>query len=84
MEPMPIVSLTPKHGIRCVFGISLRGRLLLLLTPRCRGNGIIRRTIGDAFERVGDARQFEGDLIGSGRPFQHNNAFSAEVKNRPE
>jgi hypothetical protein len=55
-----------------------------LLTPRCRGNGIIRGTIGDALECVCDARQLEGDLVGTGRPFQHDDSFSAGGKSRPE
>jgi hypothetical protein len=54
------------------------------LTPRCRGNGIIRGTIGDALECVCDARQLEGNLVGTGRPFQHDDSFTAEVKSRPE
>jgi hypothetical protein len=79
-----MVCLAPKYGIRYTSGFSLRWRLYLLLTPRCRGNGIIRRTIGNALECVGDARQLPRNLIGSARPFQHDNPFSAEVENRPE
>jgi hypothetical protein len=79
-----ILSLSPEHGIRYAFGVSLRRRLYLLLTPRRCGNCIIRRTIRDAIECVGNARQLESKLIGSARPFQHDDAFSAEVQSREE
>jgi hypothetical protein len=52
--------------------------LHLLLTPRGSGNRKIRRTIGDALECVRNTRQLECDLVGSARPLQHDNPFSAE------
>ena len=78
------MSLSPEHGIRYAFGVSLRRRLYLLLTPRRRCDGIIGWSIDDALECVCDARQFEGNLVGTARPFQQDNSFSAEVKSSPE
>ena len=40
--------------------------------------------IGDALERVCDSGQLEGDLVGPVRPFQHDDAFAAEVQGSPE
>jgi len=83
-ETRPRRPLTPKHGIRHTLRLSLRGRLWLELTPGRRRNRAIRRTIGDALESVGDTGLFEGNLVGSVRPLQHDDAFSAEVKGGPE
>jgi len=58
--------------------------LRLKLTPRRGRDRAIRRTIGDAFERVCNSGQFECNLVGSVRPFQHDDAFPAEVKGGPE
>jgi len=66
------------------FEFPLGGQLHLLLTPRRSCNGIIGRVIGDALECVRDARQLEGNLVGTARPFQHDDSFSAEVKGGPE
>jgi len=79
-----IVSLTPKDGIRYALGRSLWGRWRLKLTPRGRGNGTFCRTIGDAIERVGNARQFKCKLVDPARSLQYDNSFSAEVKSDPE
>jgi hypothetical protein len=76
--------LTPEHGIRYAFGLSLWSRLHLKLTPGGRRNRTIRWTISDALESVGDARQLEGNLVRSARPLQNNHSFSAEVESRPE
>jgi hypothetical protein len=56
----------------------------LKLTPRGRSNGTFCRTIGDAIERVSNARQFKRKLVDSARPLQNDNSFSAEVKSDPE
>jgi hypothetical protein len=40
--------------------------------------------IGNALERVCDSGQLEGDLVGPVRPFQHDDAFAAEVHGGPE
>jgi hypothetical protein len=79
-----IVSLTPNHGIRYALGVSLWGRWRLKLTSRGRCNGTFCRTIGDAIERVSNARQFKCKLVDSARPLQYDNSFSAEVKSDPE
>jgi hypothetical protein len=54
-----------------------------MTSHRC-GNCTICRTIGDALECVGDAGQLERNLVGSARPLQHDDPFSAEVKSDPE
>jgi hypothetical protein len=77
-------ALSPKHGIGNVFGVARRRRLYLLLAARSCRNGIISGAIGDALESVGNARQLEGHLVGPGRSFQHDDAFSAEVESSPE
>jgi hypothetical protein len=79
-----IVSLTPNHGIRYALGVSLWGRWRLKLTSRGRCNGTFCRTIGDAIERVSNARQFKCKLVDPARPLQYDNSFSAEVKSDPE
>jgi len=58
--------------------------LHLNLTPRGRRNCTIRRTIGDALERVSNARQLECNLFSSARPLQQDDPFSAEGNSRPE
>jgi hypothetical protein len=60
------------------------GRLRLKLTPRGRFNGTLSRTIGDALERVSNARQFKCKLVDPARPLQDDNSFSTEVKSDPE
>jgi len=40
--------------------------------------------IGDTLESVSDAGQLVGNLVGSTRPLQHDDAFAAEVKSCPE
>jgi hypothetical protein len=70
--------------MRYALGFSLRGRLRLKLTPRGRSNGTFCRTVGDAIERVSNARQFKCKLVDPARPLQYDNSFSAEVKSDPE
>ena len=77
-------SLAPKHGIRNAVRLSLQGRLCLKLPPRRGRNCAICGMIGDALERVCDSGQLEGNLVGSVRPFQHDDAFAAEVQGSPE
>src|SRR5882672_11830312 len=79
-----MVPLTSEHGIGDTWRLALRGLLRLLLTPRCGCNRVIRRTIGDALERVCDAGQLERNLVGSAGPLQHDDSFSAEVQRSPE
>src|SRR6266850_6657286 len=79
-----MVPLTSKHGIGATWRLALRGRLRLLLAPRCGCNRVIRRTIGDALERIRDAGQLERNLVGSAGPLQHDDPFSTEVKRSPE
>ncbi len=79
-----MVPLTSEHGIGDPWRLALRGLLRLLLTPRCGCDRVIRRTIGDALERVRDTGQLERNLVGSAGPFQHDDSFSAEVESSPE
>jgi hypothetical protein len=58
--------------------------LRLNLTPRRRRNRTIRRTIGDALERVCNSGQLECNLVRSVRPLQHHNPFPAEVNSGPK
>jgi hypothetical protein len=48
------------------------------------GNGAIRGAVGDAFERVGYARDLKDKLVNGVGPFQNHNAFAAEVEGHPE
>jgi hypothetical protein len=52
--------------------------------PGGRSNGTFGRPIGDAIERVGNARQFKCKLVDPARPLQYDSSFSAEVKSDPE
>jgi hypothetical protein len=70
--------------MRCALGLSLWGRWRFKLTSRGRSNGTFCRTIGDAIERVSNARQFKCKLVDPARPLQYDNSFSAEVKSDPE
>jgi len=83
-ETRPLRPLTSKHGIGNASRLSLWRRLRLKLPSRRRRDGAIRRLIGDSLERIGDAGQFERNLVGSVRPFQHDDAFAAEVKGSPK
>src|SRR5713101_2038939 len=77
-------SLTSKHGIRHTSGLSLRRRLHLALTSRGRRNCTVFRTIGEVLECVRNTGQLECNLVGSARPLQHDDPFSAEVESSPE
>ena len=55
-----------------------------MLAARGGGDGVVGGTIGNALEGVGDAGQLEGKLLGSGRAFQDDDTFSAEVESGPE
>jgi len=79
-----IVFLTTKHRIRNALGFSWWWRLRQLLAPRRRRNHFISGTIGDALECVRDAGQLKCNLLRSARPFQHDDAFSTEIKSGPE
>jgi hypothetical protein len=79
-----IAGLSAKHRVSATFRVARRGRLRLLLAARGGGDGVVGGTIGDAFERVGDAGQLEGKLLGSSRALQDDDAFSAEVESGPE
>jgi hypothetical protein len=70
--------------MRHALGLSLWGRLRLKLTPRGRANGTFCRMIGDAIERVSNARQFKCKLVDPAGPLQYDNSFSAEVNSDPE
>jgi len=70
--------------LRYALVLSLWGRWCLKLTPRGRGNGTFCRTIGNAIERVSNARQFKRKLVDRARPLQYDNSFAAEVKSDPE
>jgi hypothetical protein len=56
----------------------------LNLPPRCHRNRSIRRPAGQALKRVSNTGQLERNLVGSARPLQQNDSFSAEVKGGPE
>lgn len=56
----------------------------MILTSHGRGNRTIRRTIGDPFERVCNAGQLEGNLVGSARSLQQHNPPTTEIERRPE
>jgi len=76
--------LAPKYGIRRTIGIPLRGWMRLNLPTHRGGNDEICASIGEPFERVRNARQFEGHLVGATGSLQHYHAFPAEVQRKPE
>src|SRR5712692_5524672 len=77
--------LAPEHREWDALRLSLKGLLeLLLLAPCSRGDGAIRRLVGDALERVRDARQFERELIGAARAPYYYDALTTEIQQAPK
>lgn len=66
------------------FRISSRQWRHLILPPHGRSNRAIHGTIGNALERVGNAGQFEANLVGSTRLLQQDNPLTTEVQRGPE